>query len=25
VSSSPADVLADSKRGAPPIVIPGLG
>ena len=25
VSSSPADVLANSKRGAPPIVIPGLG
>jgi phospholipid/cholesterol/gamma-HCH transport system substrate-binding protein len=25
VSSSPADVLADSGRGAPPIVIPGLG
>jgi hypothetical protein len=25
VSSSPADALADSGRGAPPIVIPGLG
>ena len=25
VSSSPADVLAGSGRGAPPIVIPGLG
>jgi hypothetical protein len=25
VSSSPADVLANSRRGAPPIVIPGLG
>lgn len=25
VSSSPADVLANSGRGAPPIVIPGLG
>jgi phospholipid/cholesterol/gamma-HCH transport system substrate-binding protein len=25
VSSSPADVLANAKRGAPPIVIPGLG
>jgi phospholipid/cholesterol/gamma-HCH transport system substrate-binding protein len=25
VSSSPADALADAKRGAPPIVIPGLG
>ncbi|NMO93392.1 MCE family protein [Actinomycetospora sp. TBRC 11914] len=25
VSSSPADALANAKRGAPPIVIPGLG
>ncbi|MCD2189478.1 MCE family protein [Actinomycetospora soli] len=25
LSSSPADVLADSGRGAPPVVIPGLG